>query len=683
MPSDPNNDQRNEFVVNAMDLGTWEWNVQTGETDFNDRWAEIVGYTLDELQPISISTWQALAHPEDLERSNAALERHFAGEDRFYETEARMRHKLGHWVWVLDRGKVISWTEDGKPLLMYGAHLDISSRKAREFAIRQNEERFRALIDVTSQIVWSTDAHGITTEVDPSWARYTGQPINEASGQWYKDAVHPDDVESLLVHWFKGVESGLPSHIGPFRLHHVSGEWRWNIARNAPIHDAEGNIVAWIGMTTDIHDQQEYKIELEDIKNELERKVELRTIQLSNAKREAEEANKAKSQFISNISHELRTPLSAMIGYGRTLQNADLDRKSKEQLTQLNKAGEILLSYINDVLDFSKLEANELHLSEQLFSLQHKILSLISVMGINADEKGLRLILDPLPSGIAHQYIGDPVRLRQILLNLIGNAIKFSERGEVRVRVSFSSPIDGNKHRLRFEVEDTGIGISAQDIPKLFNRFSQVGDSNFQRNHGTGLGLAIVKQLAQLMGGNAGVESTLGAGSTFWFDIELRVADKASNLPIAEQEPYPENFLPTLDGIRILAVDDNDLIRDVIEAILSEAGAVVECCADGSQALERLQDLAYSCDLVLTDVQMPVMDGNEMVSLIRQDESLRHLPIIAMTAGATQSEREESLTAGVDEYITKPFQPDELVYVIRQTLKDRERLDPLNGKATL
>ncbi|MEW6574731.1 MAG: PAS domain-containing protein [Pseudomonadota bacterium] len=675
--------QRNQFVVNAMDMGTWEWNVQTGETDFNERWAEIVGYTLDELRPLSISTWQALAHPEDLERSNAALERHFAGEDRFYETEARMRHKLGHWVWVLDRGKVISWTEDRRPLLMYGAHLDISSRKAQELALSQNEERFRALIDATSQTVWSTDAQGIMTEVDPSWTRYTGQSVNEAANGWYRDAVHPDDAEFVFADWYRSVEARLPSSFGPFRLHHVSGEWRWNIARNAPVHDGEGNIVGWIGMTTDIHEHHENRIELEDIKNELEWKVELRTIQLYNAKREAEEANKAKTQFISNISHELRTPLSAMIGYGRNLLNSKIDKKSKEQLTKLNKAGDILLSYINDVLDFSKLEANELQLSKQVFDLQHKLLSLISVMSINADEKGLRLILDPLPDGIAPQYMGDPIRLRQILLNLIGNAIKFSEQGEVRVRAHLLTPTNDSNHRLRFEVEDTGIGIAPSDIPKLFNRFSQVGDNNSRRNYGTGLGLAIVKQLSQLMGGDAGVQSTLGVGSTFWFEVELKVCDKEFQGQAAGNEFYPTNMFPSLDGVHILAVDDSELIRDVIDAILSDAGAVVECCEDGRRALDRLKDPTYSCELVLTDIQMPVMDGNEMVALIRQDENLRHLPIIAMTAGATQAEREESITAGVDEYVTKPFQPEDLVHVIRQILKDREVLNPLNGNVIL
>lgn len=675
--------QRNQFVVNAMDLGTWEWNVQTGETDFNERWAEIVGYTLDELRPLSISTWQALAHPEDLERSNAALERHFAGKDSFYEIELRMKHKLSHWVWILDRGKVISWTEDGKPLIMYGAHLDISNRKAQELALRQSDERFRALIDVTSQTVWSSDAQGITTEVDSSWTKYTGQSIKDEPGETFRNAVHPDDAEFVFADWYRSVEAGLASSFGPFRLHHVSGEWRWNIARNAPVHDGEGNIVGWIGMTTDIHEQHENRIELEEIKKELEWKVELRTIQLYNAKRQAEEANKAKTQFISNISHELRTPLSALIGYGRTLLNSEIDDKSKDQLIKLNKAGDILLSYINDVLDFSKLEAHELQLSTQAFDLQHKLLSLISVMSINADEKGLRLILDPLPAGIAHQYVGDPVRLRQILLNLIGNAIKFSERGEVRVRVNLLTPTNDSNHRLRFEVEDTGIGIAPSDIPKLFNRFSQVGDNNSRRNYGTGLGLAIVKQLSQLMGGDAGVQSTLGVGSTFWFEVELKVCDEEFQGQPVGNEFDPTTMLPSLDGVHILAVDDSELIRDVIDAILTDAGAVVECCEDGNRALDRLKDPAYSCELVLTDIQMPVMDGNEMVTRIRQDENLRHLPIIAMTAGATQAEREESITAGVDEYVTKPFQPEDLIYVIRQTLKDRERLNPLNGNATL
>lgn len=680
---DQDQHKRNQFVVDAMHVGTWEWNVQTGEADFNDRWAEIVGYKLDELRPLSITTWLSLAHPDDLEHSSQALERHFSGQNAFYEVEARMKHKLGHWVWVLDRGKVISWTNDGKPLLMYGAHLDISSRKEKEFELQQSEERFRALIDVTSQIVWCSDAQGELEEFDPSWASYTGQSREEWLDGGFRNAIHPDDRDDLMARWHQAVESGLPTHIGLFRLHHVSGQWRWNISRTTPVHDSEGNIISWIGMCTDVHEQHEYKVQLEENQSNLEEKIKLRTSELAKAMIEAENANHAKSQFISNISHELRTPLSALIGYGRILQSARLDKTARDQLIKLNKAGDILFSLINDVLDFTKLEANELQLSHETFNLRHKLLSLISLMGISADEKGLRLILDPLPPTLARYYVGDPMRLRQILFNLIGNAIKFTEQGEVRVRVSPPSPISSDKHRLRFEVIDTGIGIAPADIPKLFSRFSQVDDSNTRQHYGTGLGLAIVKELAQRMGGSAGIESVVGVGSTFWVEIILDLTPDASPPPAINQAPMADSVVPTLEGVRILVVDDSELILDVIDVILSATGAIVECCPDGQQALDRLRDPAYNCDLILMDIQMPVMDGNELVAHIRRDQNLRHLPVIAMTAGATQTEREESLAAGVDEYITKPFEPDQLVNIIRQTLNSQNPLSILNGKAEI
>ncbi len=680
---DRDQNKRNQLVVDAINVGTWEWNVQTGEADFNERWADIVGYTLDELRPLSITTWLSLAHPVDLERSQQALEQHFAGKDAFYEVEARMKHKLGHWVWVLDRGKVVRWSDDGKPLLMYGAHLDISSRKAKEFELSQSEERFRALIDVTSQIVWSSNAQGALEEIDPSWSSYTGQSLEDACGEGFRNAIHPDDRDDLLARWDSAVAAGLPADIGLFRLHHVSGQWRWNISRTTPVHNNEGEIISWIGMCTDVHDQHEYKIQLEESKQDLENKIKLRTSELAKAKLEAENANHAKSQFISNISHELRTPLAALIGYGRILQSAKLDKTARDQLIRLNKAGDMLFSLINDVLDFTKLEARELQLSPETFNLRHKLLGLVSIMGISADEKGLRLILEPLPPKLARYYVGDPVRLRQILFNLIGNAIKFTEQGEVRIRVSLPDATGSDKHRVRFEVIDTGIGIAPKDIPKLFSRFSQVDDSNTRQHYGTGLGLAIVKELAQLMGGHAGLESAVGIGSTFWVEIDLTLPPVASPPPVIETAPDTDAILPSLEGVRILAVDDSDLILDVIDVILSATGAIVECCPDGQQALDRLRDPHHNFDIILMDIQMPVMDGNETVKHIRRDKNICHLPVIAMTAGATQTEREESLAAGVNEYITKPFEPEHLVHIIRQTLSSQHPLSISNGKAKI
>jgi len=396
---------------------------------------------------------------------------------------------------------------------------------------------------------------------------------------------------------------------------------------------------------------------------------------LEAARQEAEAANRAKSQFLANMSHEMRTPLNALLGYGRLLETAPLEDEHRELVHKLNQAGQALLALVDDVLDLTKIEAGEFHLAQEPLDLSATLDQVRSLMAASAAQKGLDLVVEPLPAGLPRHYLADPPRLRQILVNLVGNALKFTSRGQVRLGVQALVGDDPTHQRLRFEVSDTGIGISAADQARLFARFQQLQDDNRRRFGGTGLGLAIVKELAERLGGGVDVRSTPGVGSTFGVEVRLEIARAQTRQQTGagnddlEALPGPEHL--RLDGLRLLVVDDSDVNRDVAQRLLKAEGAEVQACADGQQALDWLRAPGQAVDLVLMDVQMPVMDGNTAVTLMRQDPALKEVPVIAMTAGATRSERDSSLQAGMDAYLTKPFEPEQLLRLIRRQICQR------------
>ena len=375
------------------------------------------------------------------------------------------------------------------------------------------------------------------------------------------------------------------------------------------------------------------------------------------------------------MSHEMRTPLNALLGYGHLLETVPLEDEHREQVHKLNQAGQALLALVDDVLDIAKIEAGEFHLAHEPLDLSANLDQVHRLMAVIAAPKGLDLVFAPLPAGLPRHYLADPPRLRQILVNLVGNALKFTPRGQVRLSVQALPGDDPTHQRLRFEVSDTGIGIAAADQARLFTRFQQLQDDNRRCFGGTGLGLAIVKELAKRMGGGVDVRSTPGEGSTFGVEVRLEIA-RARTLQQTGDDGDDPDALPgpehlRLDGLRLLVVDDSDTNRDVAQRLLKAEGAEVQACGDGQQALDWLRTPGHAVDLVLMDVQMPVMDGNTAVTLMRQDPALQEVPVIALTAGATQSERDFSLQAGMDEYLTKPFEPAQLLRLIRRQIRQR------------
>lgn len=433
----------------------------------------------------------------------------------------------------------------------------------------------------------------------------------------------------------------------PHRLHHAqlkksyfaAGSPSWNAsARELEACDKSGRVFPiQLGLAQIAAEQQDL--------------VLATVIDLSD--RKASEA--ARTQFLSNISHDLRTPLSVVIGSAQMLENAPLEGEDRRRLQRLQQASNVLYNLVNDVLDWSKIEAGEIDLEHEPVRLTDTFETIMSMMGEVAEAKGLTLTCDKA-ADLPHYVIGDATRIQQILLNLVGNAIKFTDAGEVRIRASKVATHEADNVRLKIEVCDTGVGISSEDQELLFERFSQFDVSSTRRFQGTGLGLSIVKQLADLMGGSVGVESKLGVGSIFWVEVELGRLDDA---PIA-QEGSAERQEKPLAGKYVLVVDDGFVIAELAEIMLETAGAKTSTCTNGQEALDWLVQNPGKADIVLMDVQMPTMDGITAVTIMRSDPVLKAIPVVAMTAGATKTKIDELLAAGMTDYITKPFTQEQL-----------------------
>jgi signal transduction histidine kinase/ActR/RegA family two-component response regulator len=400
----------------------------------------------------------------------------------------------------------------------------------------------------------------------------------------------------------------------------------------------------------------EREAELNQHRHHLESLVEERTAALSIAKEAAETANRAKSSFLANMSHELRTPMNAIMGMTDLALRRASDAKQIDQLHKVNNASHHLLSVINNILDISKIEAERLTLEQIDFRLGSVLENLSSLLSQKASGKGLRLLIDIAPELANRSLCGDPLRLGQILLNLTGNALKFTTQGSVSIRVQISEERPADL-LLRFDVSDTGIGISPEDQKRLFTAFEQANGSTTRQYGGTGLGLAICKRLAQMMGGSIGIESDPGVGSNFWFTVRLSKSTQPLAVSILPSTAAAETRIKQrYNGARVLLAEDEPINQEVSRGLLEEVGLVLDLAADGLLAVDMAKATNYA--LILMDMQMPLLDGVDACKAIRLCPGRENTPILAMTANAFEEDRQRCFEAGMNDHIAKPVDPD-------------------------
>lgn len=631
-------------ILGATAVGIWELDNRTGAIVIDEQYAATLGYTVAELVPMTRQQFEALVHPEDLPQLYANAAATYGAGERSVSNEFRMRHRQGHWLWVLSKAQVVEWEAPGRPAAECGVMLDITERKLRESALAQAkaaleqalsarqevEQRFADIAAVSDDWFWEQDADLRFTYLSSGFERATGVSPARLLGHRRQDLFAGHDP-GLAAGWeelaarvaAREPYSGFVYRIG------TDAEERpiWIRVSGAPYHAPDGTFLGYRGVGSNVS-------------------------ALVAATERAEAASQAKSRFLANMSHELRTPLTGVLGMAELLGDTVTDPEQRRMIDTIRDSGEGLLAILNDILDLAKIEAGKMELEQVPFAPADLARRVQALHGPPAAAKGLRLTASACAQG-ERLRAGDRNRILQILNNLVGNAVKFTQAGSIDLAFAIR-PDD----TLEIRLSDTGIGMTPAQCARVFEEFEQAEGSTARRFGGTGLGLSITRRLVQLMDGEIALESVPGRGTT----VLVRVP-----APPAEAACAPGSAAAAVDlnGLRVLVADDNRTNRRILDGMLRGLGLEVTLVEDGKAAVAAFLPGAY--DLLLLDIAMPDLDGTEALALIRGREGVTGaapVPALAVTANAMQHQVDQYLAAGFCGHVAKPFRKAALAEAI-------------------
>ncbi|MDP9268392.1 MAG: response regulator [Acidobacteriota bacterium] len=636
-------EHRFQLIAAASSDIFWDWDLITNKVWWNDNLYRVLGYAPDEIAP-DIKSWTSRIHPEDAERVEHDISTVIKSATSDWSDEYRFRRADGSYAHILDRGEVLR-DPSGKAVRMVGVMMDISERKRSQLELSESERRYRLLFESSPSPMWVFDREtlGFLAVNDAAVAHY-GYSQADFEHMTLADIRPAADMPRLLEN-LKHRPDGL----------RATSSWQHR-KQDGTIIDVEvtGHTLEFMGRPAEL-------ALLADVTERLKAAQEL-----LHAKDAAEAGSRAKSEFLANMSHEIRTPMNGILGMTELLLDMNLTADQLECLNLVKSSADSLLGIINDVLDFSKIEAGKLDFEAIKFDLRDSLDDTLKTLGWRADQKGLELICD-IPLDVPAAFLGDPTRLRQIIVNLVGNAIKFTDRGEVVLQCVIDSQHAQNI-TLHFSVSDTGIGIGPEQQQKIFAAFVQADNSMTRKYGGTGLGLTISSRLVEMMGGRIWVESAAGKGSTFHFTVHFGV--------VTSRKSQLSGTVVDLIDMRVLVVDDNATNRRVLHDVLTRWRMLPTEVESGPGALAVL---AHACNinrpfpLILVDAQMPEMDGFTFVERIRQAPDFEASTIMMLSSAGLRGDATRCRELGVAAYLTKPVTQKDLLTAITSALGAKQQ----------